>query len=193
MKLFSGHFSGLLKFTGRENREPFWLWVLIVYAVQTGITMIASIPLYVWMFQRIGHAVATNNPDEMKDQAAMFHDMAPLMIWLGLVSAVLGVVFMLLIAAAVVRRLHDGNRTGWWALPVALLNILSQVSSLAMLAAGKLTPVPGKPFAAAQQSFGLIQFAALLALVILVVVLILPGTDGDNRFGPDPLAGDRRR
>jgi uncharacterized membrane protein YhaH (DUF805 family) len=193
MKLFSGHIRGLATFTGRENREPFWLWMLIVYVAQTMLSMVASVPMFVWMFQRIGHAVATSNPDELKDQQAMFHDMAPLMMWMGAVSAVLGVLFMLMVAAAIVRRLHDGNRSGWWATPVALLNIASQVSGLMMMAAGKLNPVPGKPFAATQQSFGLIQFLALLALVGLVVMLILPGTDGDNRFGPDPLAGNRKR
>jgi uncharacterized membrane protein YhaH (DUF805 family) len=183
----------LLTFAGRENREPFWLWMLVVYVAQTVISMIASVPMFVWMFQRIGHAVATHDIDKLKDQQAMFHDMAPLMTWLAVVSVVLGVLFMVMVAAAIVRRLHDGNRSGWWAVPVALLNIASQVSSLMMMAAGKLTPVPGHPFAATQQSFGLIQFVALLAVVILVVVLILPGTDGDNRFGSDPLAGDRKR
>lgn len=187
MKLFSGHFRGLLTFAGRENREPFWLWILVIYVAQTAVSTIASIPMFVWMFRRIRHAVATRNPEEMRDQQAMFHDMAPLMVWIGVVGAVLGALFILLAAAAVVRRLHDGNRSGWWAFPVALLNIASQVSSLAMLAAGKLNPVPGKPFAATQQSFGVIQFAALLALVLLVVLLVLPGTEGDNRFGADPL------
>ncbi len=187
MKLFSGHFRGLLTFSGRENREPFWLWILVTYVAQTVVSTIASIPMFVWMFQRIGHAVAAHDQAGLRDQQAMFHDMMPLMTWIGTVGVVLGILFILLVAAAVVRRLHDGNRSGWWALPVALLNIASQVSGLAMLAAGKLAPVPGRPFAATQQSFGLIQFAALLAVVILIVVLVLPGTEGSNRFGPDPL------
>ncbi len=159
----------------------------MVYVAQTAVTLVASIPMYVWMFQRIGHAVATHNREELRDQQAMFRDMMPMMSWIGVVGVVLSILLILLVAAAVVRRLHDGNRSGWWAAPVALLNIASQVSSLAMLAAGKLTPVPGRPFAATQQSFGLVQFVALLALVALVVLLVLPGTEGDNRFGADPL------
>jgi uncharacterized membrane protein YhaH (DUF805 family) len=193
MKLFSGHFRGLLSFSGRENREPFWLWMLITYVAQTVVSTIASVPMFVWMFQRIGHAVAVHDREQLRDQQAMFHDMMPLMIWAGVVGVILSVLFIIFVGAAVVRRLHDGNRSGWRAAPVALLNVISQVSSLMMLVQGKLMPIPGKPFAATQQSFGLIQFAALLAIVILIVVLVLPGTDGDNRFGSDPLLQYRRR
>ena len=193
MKLFSGHLRGLLSFSGRENREPFWLWILVTYVAQTVVSMIASVPMFVWTFQRIGHAVATHDREQLRDQQAMFHDMMPLMIWAGVVGVVLSALFVIFVAAAVVRRLHDGNRSGWWAVPVALLNVGSQASSLMMLVQGKLVPVAGRPFAATQQSFGLIQFAALLAIVILIAVLVLPGSEGDNRFGSDPLLQYRRR
>ena len=34
MNLLGRHLTGLATFSGRENRQPFWLWILIVYAIQ---------------------------------------------------------------------------------------------------------------------------------------------------------------
>jgi uncharacterized membrane protein YhaH (DUF805 family) len=87
--------------------------------------------------------------------------------------------------ATTAKRLHDRNRSGWWAVPVFILN--------------RLAPVYYGLF------FGLyfgvdISFARELLLVIFAVVVSLLGTwvfielvfmfgtDGPNRFGPDPLA-----
>ena len=53
--------------------------------------------------------------------------------------------------AVTVRRLHDTDRSGWWAL------------------------------------IGLIP---LLGAIVLLVFMVLEGTRGSNRFGPDPKAGD---
>ncbi|MEM9434311.1 MAG: DUF805 domain-containing protein [Pseudomonadota bacterium] len=51
--------------------------------------------------------------------------------------------------AAVIRRLHDQDRVGWWAL------------------------------------IALVPFIGGIALIVL---MILKGTDGPNKYGPDPLA-----
>ena len=187
MKLLSGHIGGLLTFTGRENREPFWLWILITYVARLILGTIASIPVFLWLGRRIGNAMSSGHTAALKDQQAMFRDMAPMMSWMAVIGLVLGIAYIAVVAAAVVRRLHDGDRSGWWIVPVALLEIASMVSSMAMVAHRKLIPVAGKPFAVTAQAFGPIQFVSLLALVALVVVLVLPGTDGPNRFGPDPL------
>lgn len=56
--------------------------------------------------------------------------------------------------AAVVRRLHDRNMSGWWYLALVLV--------------------------------GLIPVLGWLASIALLVLMLLPGTEGDNRFGPDP-------
>ncbi len=86
-------------------------------------------------------------------------------------------------AAAVVKRLHDRNRSGWWAVPIFILNRLSFVYY-------------GLFFGL---SFGVdISIANELLLVLLAVAMSLlqtwpiielffvMGTDGPNRFGPDP-------
>ncbi|MEO5938410.1 MAG: DUF805 domain-containing protein [Sphingomonas sp.] len=182
--------TGLLDFSGRQNREPFWIWVLICYVVRTGVSMIAMIPFFAGMFgnfERIaarGPGAAPIKPEEM------FADMQPWMFGMALGGAVAGVVFVGLVAAAVVRRLHDREISGWWALPVLLINVVSQVSSLSMMASGKLNlkADPAHPFANVTQNFGLLSLLTLVTIIAFVVVLALPGTPGANRYGPDPLA-----
>ena len=51
--------------------------------------------------------------------------------------------------AAMVRRLHDTDKSGWWYF---------------------------------------IAFVPVIGAIILVIFLVLPGTDGENRFGPKPAA-----
>jgi uncharacterized membrane protein YhaH (DUF805 family) len=61
--------------------------------------------------------------------------------------------------AVSIRRLHDTNRSGWW--------VLLGLSAVAPL----INPV------------GLV---VAIALIVLIVFYILPGTRGPNRFGDSP-------
>lgn len=74
-------------------------------------------------------------------------------------------------AAVLVKRLHDRNKAGWW----ALLLILAW-----MLAAGHwqmLAPV---------WQWGVGRFIPTLIIVMMMIDLgAFVGTDGDNRFGPE--------
>ncbi|HEX6928474.1 MAG TPA: DUF805 domain-containing protein [Gammaproteobacteria bacterium] len=65
----------------------------------------------------------------------------------GILGGVYTLAVLLPVVALTVRRLHDGNRSGWWCLIV-------------------LVPIAG-PLA-------------------LLVLMILEGTAGENRFGPNP-------
>ena len=88
------------------------------------------------------------------------------------VGAITGLALLLPTLSVTVRRLHDTNRTGWWVLAPAVPAII-----------GGLLMVSGS------FSIGGI-FVGLAVLVDLVVLafLIMPETQGDNRFGPDPKA-----
>ena len=66
----------------------------------------------------------------------------------GIVSIVVSLLIFIPSFAAVARRLHDTNRSGFWIL---------------------------------------IGFIPLIGVIWLLVLLVLKGTEGDNRFGPDPL------
>ena len=59
--------------------------------------------------------------------------------------------------AVTIRRLHDRNMSGWWYGGLLIASFI--------------------PF---------INFLAGLGMLALLVVMMLDGTDGPNRYGPDP-------
>ncbi|MEO0912542.1 MAG: DUF805 domain-containing protein [Pseudomonadota bacterium] len=71
--------------------------------------------------------------------------------------------------AAGARRLHDSNVTGWW----------------------QALPLAGTPFFFISINAGII--AILILSIGLLYLLVRRGTEGDNRFGPDPLRGPSER
>jgi uncharacterized membrane protein YhaH (DUF805 family) len=79
-----------------------------------------------------------------------------------------------------VRRLHDTNRSGWWMLIAVVPYGLMVVAGLMALAgAGALGLLA---------MMGLIGIVAMVGAVVLLIFMILPGTPGDNSYGPPPLA-----
>jgi uncharacterized membrane protein YhaH (DUF805 family) len=81
---------------------------------------------------------------------------------------------MFLIASAIVRRLHDRNRSGWW-LP----------AYYAVYVGGVLLATRSDPDSTQATAI----YVAIMALSIWAVleVGVLRGTVGENRFGPDPI------
>ena len=87
--------------------------------------------------------------------------------------------------ALTVKRLHDRNTSGWWAGMLHLLAFLMHVH----LALG---PIPGRNKIATL--VGLVPSALFLLLAswLLVELIVLRGTPGPNRYGPDPTTGEAR-
>lgn len=91
----------------------------------------------------------------------------------GLVGALVSLGLIIPQLAVAVRRLHDIDRTGWWmALPIALALPIGILSYLAI----------------ATVAFGIAALALFAAAILLIVWQCTRGTNGPNRFGPDPLA-----
>ena len=84
--------------------------------------------------------------------------------------------------AAGVRRLHDTNRRGWWlllCLPLFVFEVL-----------------PSDDFGHPSSQVGGYVVLSLIVLSLVCILLLLylltrKGTDGDNRFGSNPLGGGR--
>ena len=203
MNLLGRHLTGLFDFRGRENRQPFWLWILIVYIVQFVLMMIAMIPLMMSWFNQMMPAMQGDPHRFDNDPQAMFQLMMPMMQNMIMVSLVVAVLFSALTAAAVVRRLHDSDRSGWWVTPYYAMQIVSPIFMASILPryfavmASMAGAKPGSPpdmtnpaLQQAMQSMTLVSLVNMLGLAILVmmiVFLVLPGTVGPNRFGDDPL------
>ena len=79
-----------------------------------------------------------------------------------------------------VRRLHDTNRSGWWLLlmvPYALAGVMMVRSMSAATATGS---------AAGFGAAGIVGLIGFVCVIVLLVFYCLPGTAGDNGYGPDP-------
>ncbi|KAA8998585.1 DUF805 domain-containing protein [Affinibrenneria salicis] len=92
--------------------------------------------------------------------------------WLDTQSAAFVIVFSLWPTAAVlVKRLHDRNKAGWWALLLVLAWLLL-AGNWQMLA-----PL---------WQWGIGRFVPTLIMVMMLLDCgIFTGTAGDNRFGPE--------
>jgi uncharacterized membrane protein YhaH (DUF805 family) len=76
-----------------------------------------------------------------------------------------------------VRRLHDTDRTGWW----IVLPLVPEAACFYFLSQGDLPKV---------LIFGLITL--VLALVLLAF-LVMDGTKGPNKYGPDPKGAETEK
>jgi uncharacterized membrane protein YhaH (DUF805 family) len=87
--------------------------------------------------------------------------------------------------ATTAKRLHDRDRSGWWAVAVLIVNRLSYVYY--GLFFGLYFGVDNS----AARELLLVMLAVALSVLqtwIVIELFFLIGTDGINRFGSDPLA-----
>lgn len=157
-------FGKYATFSGRAPRSEFWWWVLFKLLVGGAIGVIGG----------------------MLDSLAGVKT-----ITVGLV--LLTDLFFLLPDLAVgVRRLHDRNHSGWWfGLFFFLWVLIGGLSGPILIRVAEnhhegLPPGTGLPEAAYLALAALLFINLVLALVLFIWYL-LPGTKGNNRFGPDPL------
>lgn len=120
-------FSKYVTFSGRAARSEFWWWMLFVWLVQIGLSIVDSILFGTVTTGEGSVSASTDTP---------------------ILSTIFSLAVLLPTISVIVRRLHDTDRTGWWYW---------------------LALVP------------------LVGIIILIVWWATKGTDGPNRFGPDPL------
>lgn len=145
-------------FKGRAPRAEYWWYTLF--------SMVLG-----WIFGVIDEMVAD----------PLFGDLGPLSLLLTLGLFIPG-------TAVLVRRLHDIDRTGWW----ALLSISSLVF-LGVAAAGLANPelLADRLGNGGLAAVGIAFIVWLILMIGLLVFTITAGTEGENRFGPDPYGPDR--
>jgi uncharacterized membrane protein YhaH (DUF805 family) len=113
---------------------------------------------------------------------------------LGIVGpAIIGGMFSLAVfvpsLAVTVRRLHDIDRTGWWMLAFvgvfAIIGAMGVVAGLNASGLGSQVPMEGS------FTFMVLFVVAAIAIgITMLVFMITEGTQGDNRYGPDPYGPD---
>lgn len=99
----------------------------------------------------------------------------PLTIVISIISIVWGLYTLIPSIAITVRRLHDTNRSGWWYL-LAIVFIFAMVIFAVL------------QFNSSNYIFLILAFLCFAGFFAFVVFLFLPGTKGENDYGPDPKA-----
>jgi uncharacterized membrane protein YhaH (DUF805 family) len=87
--------------------------------------------------------------------------------------------------ATTAKRLHDRNRSGWWAVAVFFVNLLCYAYYSLFIGL-----YFGVDISIAKELL-LVMVAVVLPLLqtwVVIELFFLPGSDGRNRFGPDPLS-----
>jgi uncharacterized membrane protein YhaH (DUF805 family) len=149
-------FVGLFSVGGRSNRAHYWTVILSCYASLFLVALLARVIATI-----TGGSAAGQGTDQSH------------FLWIfGALAVVVFPCVLWIYLATTIRRLHDRNKSGWWAIPFLLspylLHVIADTETGGGTIAG-LLPV----------GLGLWGFVELGCLV---------GTYGDNDFGPDPLA-----
>lgn len=176
------HLANLANFQGRESRARFWPWAGLV-SVAMMMTIAAIVARYLAaMKQRTdGFAAAIRETGELPLGA---NPLVPapqatgLLAWVGI--AVAGAT--LLLAAAMVRRLHDREASGIWvALPVPPLLVMAWAFPTLFFG--------GAPDMRIYFAIMAASFLHSGAMIALLVLLTRAGTPGRNPYGEPEFRG----
>ncbi|MBO9671443.1 MAG: DUF805 domain-containing protein [Sphingobium sp.] len=183
--------SNLVNFSGRDARSTFWYYVLFVVILRFAGGIAISLPMTVRATAAAMEAaqaradVATINAKMM----TLVAETMPMVVWLGVALAL---VTALLLAASIVRRLHDIGMSGWLVLIPAGLQgvVLAQAPAAIARVKEALARFDGStapdPATMMQGQSTMVLLGWLPALFIIVVGLI-KSNDGPNRFGEAPV------
>ena len=190
LALIGYHLARLARFSGRERIGRFWPWVAALMVLLALASAAVLVPMMLETMARMQRFAAEHpelttveqGPGHYSIEIQGYHpELFP-----DLTNAVIGMaglvaIFVLLVAAAVVRRLHDRGRRGIWALP-PLLFLAMGMALFPSLMRSFAGPAPDLGL------FGLLfanNVAYLATLALLIVQLAGRGSDGPNRYGPE--------
>ena len=105
---------------------------------------------------------------------------------LGLAISVIGLVNAWIAFALSVKRLHDRDRGRWWLLWQILVITVAVILIVVAIAVPK---EQGALWYALAGAAGLAAFA--ISVWLFIEIGFMRGTQGPNRFGPDPLGATR--
>lgn len=191
MTAIKNGFGSLLRFSGRDRPGLFWPYAAVVFVVMMVVAMATMVPIVSSSFSRMERFAAEHPELATVEQSAggtsitIQGDHPELIPDFGaffLVLDGLAIGMVALLAAAVARRLHDTGRSALWGLmPVPFLAI--GLIGFPQVMEGLMGPDPNMGLFLGLFLNNLLYMAAFITLVIL---LILPGKAGANRFGEPP-------
>lgn len=180
--------ANLLNFSGRDARQTFWYYVLFVYVVTTVVTVLAMIPAMVDMFSGIVDLAKAGAGPEVAEQAVM-NSMTGMLGSVGWVSMIVGGAFIVLLAASLVRRLHDSDMPGWWALApggLQAIGIAMMPAQMASIVETMTDPAAMNDPTAMYRAQGAAGLIGWVAIGLVIWFGVRKSTEGPNRYGHAP-------
>lgn len=169
-------YARIVTFSGRARRAEYW-WFFLYQIV---VSICLQVALILQVMDDPAFLQALRSPEGLEPWLSANPQVAS---W-GLIALAFWLLLMALPNLSVtVRRLHDTNRRGWMILMPTLVGIVSGVAGGVLAGAAAASGSAGT----ALLSLAVMTVPSILASLWLLVVLCLPGTDGPNRFGPDPI------
>ena len=158
------------QFSGRSRRKEYWMYILFL--------VIASFILQTIERMMGFQSMITGPQGASSITGLQVGGTGPVSGLFGLATLIPGI-------AVTVRRLHDTNRSGWWvgAFIAAYVALIGFTLSYIFYGAGGQGPNAGIGTFA---TMGVAGFAILILGLVLLVFMCLNGTQGENRYGPDP-------
>lgn len=182
------HFKRLFDFTGREDRASFWPYAAVAFIL----IMVAGMIIFVPMMSRAMHEMqqfAVQHPDQVtvtsgpSQYSISVRGNHPEFIPASSMALFFGVTFglaILLYAAAVVRRLHDRGKSGFWGLMPLPFILYSSVQMPNMFATVGTGTQPDMTL------FFSIFFSNLLYIVTLIWLIVLLAGPSEASPTADP-------
>jgi len=185
------HARHLFDFSGRDARQTFWFWFLFLFIVNLVVGMAMSIPMTVSAMSTAFDSARSGDP--VAAQAAMMNQMAGSMRPLIIGSIVVGLFNLVLMAAPLVRRLHDSGKSGLWAALIGAIYLASLayswtnadkvVATMRQAAtAGVTNPVSGM-----QAQLGWQSLLGYVPMIMVIIVGLLKSDPGPNCYGAEPV------
>lgn len=183
--------TNLTKFSGRDARQAFWYYVLFLVIINMVVGFLMTIPMMATAFETAIQSARMGIPEDQVavQMTAQMADQVETTMWVSLAT---NVASTFLLAASFVRRLHDSDHSGWWAVPavaaqiVAAVYSVNQVGRVKELMTASVNPQDMAAYFDNQMQmmgYGLIGWIGPL---IVIIFGVMKSTEGPNRFGDAP-------
>ena len=160
----------LFSFKGRIQRLYWWVTTIAVGAAAGAATTILNVAA------KSAGQVEINPDTQFVEPTGIF----------GAAVAAVGLANMWINFALSVKRLHDRDRTGWWLLVQTLLLVLTVFLVVLAIA---MPEEQRSAWWAIAAPVGIAAF--VISIWLFVEIGFLKGTQGPNRYGPDPLGASQ--
>lgn len=177
-------FGKYVTFSGRAPRSEFWWFILAVWLVSTGLSLVDGV---IWG-PTLARTWETLSP-KLEGAEGMS---APSTVFVqGPLTSLWGSVTFLPALAASWRRLHDTGRPGWMCLLPAAALFIGFFGVFAFSLGGTAPGGPEDPILSLVETLQgpvtVLGAVVLLVAGVLVVFLCQRSSPGSNAYGPNPL------